>query len=154
MWAVCADLFPLGKCGLNSDSSRLGIFLTFHIVFAFHFQYIPSLHCSVFSCNANTIMECKCRSSNCDYTMMWFSHFFYQYCGYNFHPTLQCPKKKKNPDLALYKATWKNTRQTFCIFFPQKSIILMAHKKLCSQITQWSASIVMDWRKLFSRMAQ
>lgn len=32
-WTVCADLFLLWKCSLNSDSSRLGAFLLFHIVF-------------------------------------------------------------------------------------------------------------------------
>lgn len=60
IWTVREDLFLLWKCGLNSDSSRLGIFLPFHIVFAFHFQYISSLHFSVSSCKANIIMGCKC----------------------------------------------------------------------------------------------
>lgn len=115
IWIVCADLFLLWKYGLNFDSSRLGIFFPFHIVFAFHFQCIPSLHFSVSSYKANIIMECKCISSNSDYLIMWCFYFFHQYCRYNLHPHYNVPEK--NPDLALCKATWKYTRQTSYIFF-------------------------------------
>lgn len=97
IWTVvCPDLFLLWKCDMNSDSGRLGIFLPFHIVFTFHFQYIPSLHFSVSSYKANIIMECKFSSSNSDYLIMQFFYLFYQYCRYNSHPTY-CNVPKNTP---------------------------------------------------------
>lgn len=96
MWTVFVDLFLLWKCGLNSDSSRLHIFLSFRIVFAFHFS-IFHYFTSQFPPTNQLIMECKCSSSNSDYLIMWFFNFFYKYCRCNLHPHHNIQKNPQKP---------------------------------------------------------